>query len=67
MIVIAIRSFVDSKHGSITRGREMEYPDGVNWLEAGFVEPAGKEAPEAAMLEPAKSRTSRTKRAPKGK
>jgi hypothetical protein len=55
MRVIAKKSFVASVGERMIRaseGEELEMPDGVDWLNAGLVEPVRGKAPESASIEP---------------
>jgi hypothetical protein len=52
MKVRALKSFVDGKFGRHSKGDEFELPEGCDWLNAGFVEPVGKEI-ESAVKPPA--------------
>lgn len=54
MRVIAKKSFVASVGEQMIRaseGEELEMPDGIDWLNAGLVEPARGKAPESASIE----------------
>ena len=44
MQVRVVRSFADRRHGSYSQGDTVDLPDGVDWLDAGFVEPVGDDA-----------------------
>jgi hypothetical protein len=55
MRVIAKKSFVASVGEQMIRaseGDELELPEGVDWLNAGLVEPVRGKAPESAMVAP---------------
>lgn len=72
MRVRAVKSFGSTFYGHKPAGSVFELPDGVDWLEAGLVEPvdekAGEiesatlEAPEKAVKPRAKKKTTRTTR-----
>jgi hypothetical protein len=74
MLVRAVKSFGGSKYGHKPAGSVFELPEGVDWLQAGLVEPveqeietASVEAPETAVKPKAKRRVTKRKGAVKKK
>lgn len=69
MRVRAVKSFAgqdgDGNHVSVGMGDEFELPLGVDWLQAGLVEPVvvrGVDIAEKAVVKPAERRTERARK-----
>ena len=68
MKVRALTSFGGSRYGHVPEGHVFDLPAGVDWLQAGLVEPVGEtletaslEAPEKAVKPRARRKTAKKK------